>query len=560
MTNDEDSRTPVEQLEVELKRLRTDFAEKLPERLRALVGDWEAVKDTGWTQEGIRALHRSVHGLIGTAGSLGFTIMTKTARRLEHRLVGLLEGDKPPSDDDSAAIALWFEKIGEAAAEDALENVTPGSIDIALHRVDANLEPRNLIVVVEEEDESFSGELAQQLEHFGFDLQMYNTVDDITMDAAGRAPAAVILVMSSQTDELKGVSAAKVVRGAFGESVPVVFLSNRSDIEARLDAVRAGCSGYFVKPVNFSDVFETLDRITRSEPEPYRILIVDDEEDAAEFHSANLRAAGLSTVIVTDPLDVSSQLVEFQPDVILMDVYMPGCSGIELAMVIRQEEAFIAVPIVFLSRETDRMKQIAALGEGGDDFFTKPVPPNELVPVISARAERSRTLRNLMERDGLTGLYSHSRIIEQIESAVRRANRRQGEIAVAMLDIDGFKAVNDTYGHLVGDQVLKALAYLLRQHLRLSDVLGRFGGDEFVILLPDTDGIAAVEKMEEIRQDFAAIDHDTGHGLFSVTVSCGVAEYPTALSCHELIAAADDALYGAKRAGRDRVVLAGEDF
>jgi len=324
--------------------------------------------------------------------------------------------------------------------------------------------------------------------------------------------------------------------------------------------VRAGCSGYFIKPVDYRDVLETLDRITRSEPEPYRILIVDDEGDAAEFHSATLRAAGLCTAVVTDPLDVSSQLVEFQPDVILMDVYMPGCSGVELAMVIRQEEAFVGVPIVFLSRETDRTKQIVALGLGGDDFFSKPVAPDELVPVITARAKRSRTLRTLMERDGLTGLYSHSRIVEQIEFAVRRGDRQRGEFAVAMLDIDGFKVVNDTHGHLVGDQVLKAFAYLLRQYLRMSDVLGRFGGDEFVILLPDTDGIAAVEKMEDVRRNFSAIDHDSVHGRFSVTVSCGVAEYPTALSCHELIAAADDALYGAKRAGRNRVVLAGEDI
>ncbi len=558
MTNDGDSRTPEEQLEQELKKLRAGFAKKLPERLQGLVEDWEAVKDAGWTQDGLRSLHRSVHGLIGTAGSLGFTIMTKTARRLEHQLIVLLERDEPPSDEDRARVASWFEKISKAGTEDALETVTQGSIDIAMQGLNAILEPRNLIVVVEEE--SFSGELAQQLEHFGFDLQMYKTVDDVAVDAAERTPAAVILVMSSQSDELTGVTAAKAVRESFGESVPVVFLSNRSDIEARLDAVRAGCSGFFVKPVNYSDVLETLDRITRSEPEPYRILIVDDEKDTAEFHSANLRAAGLSTVIVTDPFEVSSQLVEFQPDLILMDVYMPGCNGVELAMVIRQEEAFVGVPIVFLSRETDRMKQLAALEDSGDDFFTKPVPPNELVPVISARAKRSRTLRTLMERDGLTGLYSHSRIIEQIESAVRRARRRQGEFAVAMLDIDGFKLVNDTHGHLVGDQVLKALAYLLRQHLRSSDVLGRFGGDEFVILLPDADGTAAVEKMEEIRQNFAAIDHDTGHSLFSVTVSCGVAEYPTALSCHELIAAADDALYGAKRAGRDRVVLAGEDI
>ena len=298
-----------------------------------------------------------------------------------------------------------------------------------------------------------------------------------------------------------------------------------------------------------------------SESGPIRVMIVDDH--------AMVRT-GLATFLeVSDDLDLVGQATngqeavelceQFQPDVILMDVYMQGCTGLELAIVIRQEEAFVGVPIVFLSRETDRMKQIAALGEGGDDFFTKPVPPNQLVPAVSARAQRGRTLRLFMEKDGLTGLFRHSRIIEQMEVVVRRADRQHGRLAVAMLDIDGFKEVNDEHGHLVGDQVLKALAYLLRQRLRMSDVLGRFGGDEYVVVLPDTDGAAAMEKMDDIRRNFAAIEHDTGHGSFSVTLSCGVAEFPGALTSHELIAAADEALYRAKRGGRNQVQRAGKE-
>ena len=106
---------------------------------------------------------------------------------------------------------------------------------------------------------------------------------------------------------------------------------------------------------------------------------------------------------------------------------------------------------------------------------------------------------------------------------------------------------------------MKALAYLLRQRLRMSDVLGRFGGDEYVVVLPDTDGAAAMEKMDDIRRHFAAIDHETGQESFTATLSCGVAEFPAALTSHELIAAADEALYRAKRGGRNRVLLAGED-
>ena len=557
MTDDGKSRISPEQLEKELKRLRANFIEKLPARLQAQVEEWQALQGGKWSQEAARALHRSVHGVIGTAGSLGSDGVAKTARRLEHRLVALLGGNKPPTEKQNLEVMEWFEKIREAATDDAQNETSISAITIGAPAAPRIFEPRNLIVVVER-SEPFADELALQLEYFGFELQMYAGADEVVADAVSRTPAAVILDTSSRSGELDGVAMANKVRRALGD-VPLVFVSNRSDIEARLDAVRAGCSGYFVKPVNYGEVLSTLDRLTRSEPEPYRILIVDDEPDTAAFHSANLEAAGLETVTVTDPLDVTSQLVEFRPDVILMDVYMPGCSGLELAMVIRQEEAFVGVPIVFLSRETDRMKQIAALGEGGDDFFTKPVPPDQLVPAIAARAQRGRTLRLFMERDGLTGLYTHGRIIEEIEAAVRRAERQKSQLAVAMLDIDGFKQVNDTNGHLVGDQVLKALAYLLRQRLRMSDVLGRFGGDEYVVLLPDTGGSAAVEKLEDIRQNFAAIEHDTGRGLFSVTISCGVAEFPAAMSCHELIAAADNALYGAKRSGRDRVVLAGED-
>ena len=555
MEGDRENRAAAELLEKELDRLRANFLDKLPTRIQALVEEWNALLGKGWNQDGARALHRSVHGLIGTAGSLGFVKMAKSSRRLERRLVALLEGTQAPSSEISSEVIEWFERMGEDATSETDADFDPSSFENLAEWGTPLFEPRNLIVVVEQEN-PFARELAMQLGHFGFELQMFKEIDDLVSEGVERRPAAVIMDLSSPDGELIGEEVATKIRDALGEGVPLVLVSNRSDIEARIEAVRAGCSSYFIKPVNFSDVLETLDRLTRSEPEPYRILIVDDEPDTADFHSTNLEAAGLETVTVTDPLDVLSQIVEFQPDVILMDVYMPGCTGLELAMVIRQEEAFVGVPIVFLSRETDRMKQIAALGEGGDDFFTKPVPPEQLVPAVCARAQRGRTLRLFMEKDGLTGLFRHSRIIEQLEVAVRRADRQHGRLSVAMLDIDGFKEVNDRYGHLAGDQVLKALAYLLRQRLRMSDVLGRFGGDEYVVVLPDTDGASAMEKMDAIRRNFAVIDHDTGQESFTVTLSCGVAEFPSALTSHELIAAADEALYRAKRGGRNRVVLA----
>jgi diguanylate cyclase (GGDEF)-like protein len=552
MATEEGFRTPAERLEEGLSKLREGFAERLPGRVEELTRQWSDVVAGDWDADLPRAMHRSLHGLAGTAGSLGLKAVADAAGEIEGKLLRLLDRGRAPTPDEATSISHLIETLPVAAAKDHERGPLIVSRDFGPFDPPPVFEPRNLIVVIETGGE-FARELAQQLGYFGFELQMFERVDEMKSIGDERRPAAVILDLCAVESEGAGVEAAAGVREALGLEIPVVFVSNRSDVEARLDAVRAACSGYFVKPVNFSEIVTALDRLTRSEPEVFRILIVDDEKEAAEFHAGTLEAADMETVTVVDPNEVTAQLVEFRPDVILMDMYMPTCSGVELAAVIRQEEAFVGVPIIFLSRETDHMKKIAALKQGGDDFLSKPVPPEQLVAAVTARAQRGRTLRQLMERDGLTGLYSHSRIVEQLEAAVRRAARSHGRLAVAMLDIDDFKDTNDEHGHLVGDQVLKALAYLLRQRLRLSDLVGRFGGDEYLVVLPDTDGGAAERIMDDIRSNFAAVEHDTGRASFTVSISCGVAEFPAAQSSHQLIEAADEALYRAKRSGRNRV-------
>ena len=130
MTDDRKGRVSQEQLEKELKRLSANFSEKLPARLQALVEEWQALNGGDWSQDAARALHRSVHGLVGTAGSLGFDGMAKTARRLEHRLVALLEGTDAPTEKQNLEVMEWFEKIGEAAAEDAQDETSISSMKI----------------------------------------------------------------------------------------------------------------------------------------------------------------------------------------------------------------------------------------------------------------------------------------------------------------------------------------------------------------------------------------------------------------------------------------------
>jgi diguanylate cyclase (GGDEF)-like protein len=159
-----------------------------------------------------------------------------------------------------------------------------------------------------------------------------------------------------------------------------------------------------------------------------------------------------------------------------------------------------------------------------------------------------------MERDSLTGLYNHARTKEQLELEIQKAKRRGSEVIFAMIDVDYFKKVNDTYGHPIGDRVLKNLARLLVQSLRKSDIVGRYGGEEFAIILPDTSLEKGQQVMERLRQSFSELYHHAEGQEFNCTFSCGIAAYPEHDNSYNLNIEADAALYKAKHQGRNRVV------
>jgi diguanylate cyclase (GGDEF)-like protein len=248
-------------------------------------------------------------------------------------------------------------------------------------------------------------------------------------------------------------------------------------------------------------------------------------------------------------------MARFNPEVLLLDVNMPGCSGPELAQMVRFNDDWLRVPIIYLSAETDIARQMSALIKAGDDFITKPISDNSLITTVFARAQRARLLSNALSRDSLTGLLKHADIKEQVAIEQERALRSGKAASVVMLDIDHFKQVNDSHGHAVGDSVIRALANLLRQRLRRIDSLGRYGGEEFLAVLPDCSGEQAVRIVDEIRQQFSAIRFAGEHDEFSVTLSAGIA-CAQGQSPDQLMEQADRALYLAKHSGRNQVRLA----
>jgi len=287
-----------------------------------------------------------------------------------------------------------------------------------------------------------------------------------------------------------------------------------------------------------------------------RILIVEDETDLAQILADYLKRDGFVADTIADGLAAMEALHRTPPDLLLLDLYMPECTGLELAQVIRQIKTYVSLPIVYLSAETDRDKQLTAIGFGGDDFLTNPIKPEYVIAAVMSRVERYRELRALMSRDSLTGLLNHTSFREKLGQEAARSARNNQPMELAMIDIDHFKKVNDTYGHPTCDRVLKALTHVLTRRLRQNDVIGRYGGEEFVVALPGTNTQKALRVLDELRDAFSQVQHTANGIKFKVTFSCGVAAFPEHQTPAALSEAADRALYAAKREGRNRVMLA----
>ena len=546
-------------MEEKLALLRDGYAEKLGGRIAEIEG---AVGALGEATPGedrlqkigdIRAL---THKMAGSGATFGFPKITTVSRAMENACKAVLDG----GDDDGLAA-----KLGEmclalhAAAAGPSDTPEDESLEIKQASQRRSYDPsRKKVVIVSESFDDESEQMHLEMEHFGYDVHIIDHPDKLGAELNKGGVDALVSGISFGSDAERALETLTKLHESKEFTAPLVIYTVVDTILSRLGAVRAGAQAYLVKPVDFADLIDVLDTVTqRTETEPFRVLIIDDDESLARHTEVVLQGAGMQTQVTTDPMEVLSALDDFSPELILLDLYMPECNGQEIAAVIRQDGDYAGVPIVFLSGESDKNKQLSAMELGGDDFLTKPIRASHLISSVRIRASRFRELRSFMVRDSMTGLFNHTTTKQLLDTEIARARRATEDLSLASLDIDHFKNVNDTYGHGVGDRVIKSLARLLRQRLRGADVIGRLGGEEFAAILPETAIEEAHGVFDEIRKAFSSIVfHGDADQEFSVTISIGLAAFPDHATATDLSDASDKALYAAKNGGRNKVMLA----
>ncbi len=542
--------TQKRELERKIAVIVDRYRQELPRRVAELRLKWAELAYAAQPQPVMERLFFIAHTMKGSSATLGFMDVSAEASRIDACLRPLLQSSRQPDEVECAHIEAALERL-DALSSRSLPSATETAVanraaDAVL--ADSSAQRVLLLTCGTQRDPAF----IDQLQQFGFDVFALSDARDLATQ--WRSHPGVVVVDTGVDTEGECAQAVQSLQQSSGKAVPVIFLSERSDIKTRLDAVRSGGCAFFLKPVTASKLVDVLDRLTEGErAEPYRVLIVEDSGLLGAFYAVALEGGGMRTRVIREPLQLLDAMAEFSPELVLMDMYLPDYTGAELAALIRQEASLVGIPIVYLSSESDRGKQLLAMSRGGDDFLTKPITPEHLLSAVRTRAERYRALSRLMVRDGLTGLLNHSRIKEQIAVEFRRAQRNGTRLAIAMLDIDHFKSVNDRFGHGVGDQVIQSLARLMRQRLRTTDVIGRYGGEEFAVLLENATREDAFRIMDDLRTRFSAIRQRAGDTEFQVTLSCGIASFPGYGDDAAMVGAADRALYAAKDAGRNQV-------
>jgi len=536
----------------EMSRLQQTFVM----RLKLHAGDFLKFKMIATPEKkDIQAMYKLAAMMAASGATFGFTRVSQTGRDLRSYLKPWLNHEMTAAQAKEIAPDIKMRLAAlEGACQEAMSQPAASARVLMPEAPALQLtEGENDIYVIPNRPEPKQSEyVASQLAQFGFNVII---VEDEAKfrDAFRKGHMKAALVFTGL-----GAHDVSFIKGLCAQNpgVPVILITPFDDFEARLTAVRIGAQGYFHGQTEVVRIIDKIDRISlhSGAAADFHVLIVDDDEMLADFYKQVVLRSGMKATVVHNPREVLGALTYNDVDLLMMDYDMPGCSGRELASVIRQCEEYVGIPIVFMAAEDDMDELARDAGLAVDEFLPKPFTAKQLLATIRARVRRADDLHAFMVRDTFTGLFNHEHFLDVLTQEILRSKRNKEQGCYAVIDIDRFRDLNNDFGHHAGDMVIKGLSHMLRHHVRRTDIVGRCGGQEFGIILPGCDLANAEDSIEKFRRKFTDSFFDVRAQKIRVTFSAGISLIDGQSDADAVIKAAEKALAAAKRRGRNRIV------
>ncbi|MBS0432206.1 MAG: EAL domain-containing protein [Proteobacteria bacterium] len=576
--------------------LRDAFLHHLPQRLKTLLRRARAQSRGGWDINVLHLVQDEVANLAGACGRYGQLELGECLLALESALAPWMQAQQVPDPEAKARIDSVLDSLRPHLEPDAPAYARPVARLVTsepapdepvdgyrLHETPPVAHWRNLgaadfepqppandpappvapairvpaaeghSVYLLGADDPLLNELAMRMESRGCTVTPIEDVASL-IEVLGALPPQLVVVGAAHSADLDHIGPAlRAARASASHKVALLAILTDGDVAPRLRALRAGADRCLALPARPEDVLaRALDLLSSEQEEPYRILIVEDDASQALFAESILRKAGMITQVLYEPIAALEELDRFQPDLLLIDLNMPGCDGLELTALIREREGYVSTPIVFLSGDPDADRQFAALDAGGDDFLSKPIRPKYLVSAVTNRVRRARAslkhARERRRRDPVTGLHERKHLLDALNERFAAAGGGVLHGGVLCIEIDGANGLRSQLGLTVLDELLADAGAFIAGHIERDEMVARFGDAGFLVLSPqrNEDGLTALAQ--NLRAQIAR--ERFGSKAIPIGFSCGVCAFDAGLpEAGTVLAASERALDAARQDG-----------
>ncbi|TAF10560.1 MAG: response regulator [Nostocales cyanobacterium] len=549
--------TPVVSVASELKAVWEKYRQSYSDRLLIIQKTINALKTGTITQIQQQEAEREAHTLIGSLGCFGLDTASQISRQIQQ----LLKQEKGLESAEIAQLGKLITQLQQEISEYGCENRAEGLSSIPVI-------PSAFLLIVDD-DLPLAKQMAIEAKNWGFQAKIAVNLQQAQELLAHHFDVILLDINFADSTE-NGLDFLAIVRKQYPE-IPVVILTAENSFAQRVEAARLGSQFFLQKPIPASQVLATVIQVIQEVNQPVaRLLIVDDDPGLLNLLRTLLAPSGYHLTLLDQPHKFWETLEQTVPDLLILDVEFSVVSishqnseqvnvwsGFDLCQVVRTDARWNRLPVLFLSAHTDIETIQRSFAVGADDFLSKPIVPTELLTRVRTRLEQ-RKLWRVAEIDALTGLSLRRKVLQDMTRFLQLAQRQKQPFSLAMLDLDKFKFVNDQYGHQIGDRVINYFGKLLNQSFRQEDVVGRWGGEEFVVGMYGTSREDGIRRLAQVLQQFSQYSFTALDGTkFKVTFSAGIAQVPDdGQDLQTLYQKADAALYQAKKLGRNCICAA----
>jgi diguanylate cyclase (GGDEF)-like protein len=530
------------------ERKRGTFLERLSVLDQALQAVQTQTLNADLNQRAIENAHKLAGGL----GTFGLDEGSRVARKIEELLEARFIAPQGITRQRQRRIAKPLEQLVFSLRQTIQEQQNRRVSTVETEPSTFAARPQTTLLVLHQDTE-YTSNLAIEAVSWNMQIVAFSSIE--ALQAQPQPTVSLIVLELVFLQDATRRSALLIALRQY-DSIPIAVLANQDRTGDRLSAVELGTVLFLNQNAPITQMFQAVTQFLQElQWGAAKVLIVEPELKTSRLLKSSALAQSLQFTELSDPQQFWETLKSVHPDLLMIDTQLPDAMGLRLCQAVRQDPLWSWLPIIAITENALPSTLHQVFAAGVDNYVTKPIAPDAVSIQITNRIRCSRLLRSQAQVDALTDLSNRQQSIQALNQLLLIAQRSQQPVCFAVLDLDYFKQVNDAYGHVQGDRVLRQFGQFLKQKFRAGDVVARWGGEEFVIGMYGITWSDGIERLAEILEEWRSFPLSANGSDLHISFSAGVAQYPNdGITVQMLYRSADAALYRAKVAGRNRVL------